>query len=273
MPLENPSAYLQANPDVAKAYQDYVANPGASSSKYWSKRVRGGSAEDFAQAHYRDSGYKENRRLAPVAQQVAQAHHAPSFHAPPIVHSVEPAKIEPVFRQVSPQTDTVAGQLDTLLAKDSPYLQRARTRGMQFARDRGLQNSSLAAQAGEAAAIDAALPVATQDANTYFTQGINNQNIQNRKLEQDRAFLNSFELMKAEFGFNGALQMQALEFQAAEQLERDYRIALLDAFTTEGVTPQQQRNAVEHINTIFGRSPVYVSNYANIPSATGHRST
>ena len=52
-----------------------------------------------------------------------------------------------------------------LLDSASPYLERARTRGLQHANRRGLLSSSIAAGASEASAIDAALPIATADAN------------------------------------------------------------------------------------------------------------
>jgi hypothetical protein len=77
-------------------------------------------------------------------------------------------------REVQPQ-DTVAEQLDRLLKSDSPYLEQARIGAIEQANARGLLNSSLAAGAGEAAAIRAALPIVTQDASTYFTQGRDNQ--------------------------------------------------------------------------------------------------
>lgn len=58
----------------------------------------------------------------------------------------------------------VSGRLDTMLRRDNPYIQRARTAAAQAANRRGLQSSSIAAGAGEAAAIDAALPIAQVDA-------------------------------------------------------------------------------------------------------------
>jgi hypothetical protein len=61
----------------------------------------------------------------------------------------------------------VSNQLSSLLNSDSPYLQRARARATEYANSRGLLNSSIAATAGEAAAIDASLPVAQSDAETY----------------------------------------------------------------------------------------------------------
>jgi len=81
---------------------------------------------------------------------------------------------------VNQPTDTVAGQMDTLLSKDNPYIERARAKAAEVANSRGLLNSSMAAGAGEAAAIDAALPIASADANIYSTQRLTNQGAQNQ---------------------------------------------------------------------------------------------
>jgi hypothetical protein len=58
---------------------------------------------------------------------------------------------------------------------DSPYIDRARLSAMEYANSRGLLNSSMAAGAGEAAAIDAALPIAQSDASAYLSQRLANQ--------------------------------------------------------------------------------------------------
>lgn len=65
------------------------------------------------------------------------------------------------------ENSTVSGQMEGLLGKNSKYLNLARTKAMQTANSRGMLNSSMAAGAGEAAAIEAALPIAQQDAATY----------------------------------------------------------------------------------------------------------
>jgi transcription termination factor Rho len=61
----------------------------------------------------------------------------------------------------------VSNQLTRLLTSGNPYLERARTKALAGANRRGLLNSSMALGAGEAAAIDAALPIAQADANTF----------------------------------------------------------------------------------------------------------
>jgi len=67
---------------------------------------------------------------------------------------------------VSPSA-TVAGQLNSLLSRDSRYIKQARRRSAEASQERGLLNTSLGAGAGEAAAIEAGLPIAQQDAKTY----------------------------------------------------------------------------------------------------------
>lgn len=71
--------------------------------------------------------------------------------------------------------DTVAGQLTGLLSKDSNYMAAARTGARQTSEQRGLLNSSIAATAGEAAAIKYALPIAKQDAATAAASNLSGQ--------------------------------------------------------------------------------------------------
>lgn len=61
-------------------------------------------------------------------------------------------------------SDTVQGQLNSMLSSNSPLMKRAATQGKQFANQRGLLNSSMAAGAAQGAMIDAAMPAAQQDA-------------------------------------------------------------------------------------------------------------
>lgn len=82
---------------------------------------------------------------------------------------------QPMTRTVDPQKETVSGQVDNLIKQDNPIMQRARAGAMQTANSRGLINSTMAAQAGEAAVLDAATPIATADANTYTTAARDNQ--------------------------------------------------------------------------------------------------
>ncbi|GAA0586759.1 hypothetical protein ACFQH5_20190 [Halomonas salifodinae] len=64
----------------------------------------------------------------------------------------------------SKKMSTASGQMDEILERDSPLMQRAATQGKQYANRRGLLNSSMGAQASQSAMIDAATPIAQQDA-------------------------------------------------------------------------------------------------------------
>lgn len=70
-------------------------------------------------------------------------------------------------RRVVGRDELVENRLTSLLSGSSPYIQQARQRGINASASRGLRNSSLAGAASESAAIDASMPIASQDAATY----------------------------------------------------------------------------------------------------------
>ena len=113
-------------------------------------------------------------------------------------------------------TGTVAGQMEGILAKESPYLQAARERGEQYAHSRGLLSSSMAAGAAEKAAIEAALPIAQQDAATYSKAGL-----------QQQAFEESAGLVDIKAGASSQLAEQeafhARELENIQQHGANYR--------------------------------------------------
>lgn len=90
----------------------------------------------------------------------------------------------------SPEDDSVASQVTALTSKDSALMQGARTSGLKTANRRGLLNSSMAAGASESAALAAATPIASQDAQQAYGKNVQQmQNVQNDKAiaAQDRA--------------------------------------------------------------------------------------
>jgi hypothetical protein len=93
---------------------------------------------------------------------------------PSYVQQVAPPPA-PEMRDIK-ATETVAGQLNTLLSSESPYVKLARSKALETANQRGLLNTSIAAGAGEKAAIESALPIAQQDAQTYAASGLSAQN-------------------------------------------------------------------------------------------------
>ncbi len=184
--------------------------------------------------------------------------------------------IKPKTRKVDEATETVSGRLETILNEDNPYLQRAQLRGRQIANQRGLLNTSLAAEAGEAAAIDAALPIAQQDANTFFSQSINNQNATNTFRLQDMQFLQNLDLAEQGFGHQQALQAAGFGHQMAlfnkemqARLDAEYRNSVLSALTNPNATPEQQSQAFGFVNDVYSTSGARTLNYGDLSSGQG----
>lgn len=75
-------------------------------------------------------------------------------------------------------TQTSAGLIASMMAKDSPLLQQARTAGLTQAQDRGLANSSMAVTAAQDSAYRAMTPLATNDSQLYADASRTNANNQ-----------------------------------------------------------------------------------------------
>lgn len=118
------------------------------------------------------------------------------------------APIGPVT-QWTPTTDqTVAGQVDKVIAADSPLMQRAATRADQQMNKRGLMNSSMAVGAGQAAVMDAALPIAQQDAQTSAQAAQFNASAQNAAQTQS----NTIRQQAASQNFAAAADIAKADF-------------------------------------------------------------
>jgi hypothetical protein len=69
------------------------------------------------------------------------------------------------------RNQTVQGQVNDIIAADSPLMQQARAQSLAQMNRRGLINSSMAVGAGQEAVIKNATPIATSDAATYAAAG------------------------------------------------------------------------------------------------------
>jgi len=97
---------------------------------------------------------------------------------------------------------TSAGRLDQMLASDSPLMERANTKGLQQAAQRGLLNSSMAAGSAQGAMIDRAQPFALQDSSNL---------IRNQQFNAGEA--NRFGLLKGQVIGDDYLSNQRYEQQ------------------------------------------------------------
>lgn len=130
-----------------------------------------------------------------------QAKSAGGLVAAALPQSGQAMTYNPQTRQVDAGKETVQGQMDSILANDSPLMQRARTLATQQMSQRGLVNSSMAQGAGVAAMIDRAMPMAQQDANTYNAVASENMTAGNRANEFNAGQLNQFSLQKGSQDF------------------------------------------------------------------------
>ena len=105
-----------------------------------------------------------------------------------------------------PTTDmTVAGQVKNIVDQNSPLMQQAETKAKQEMAPRGLMNSSLAVGAGQQAVLNAALPIAQQDAQTHVTAARENTAAQNAAQTQQNTFQQQTALSSLDNSMKAAL--------------------------------------------------------------------
>jgi hypothetical protein len=114
--------------------------------------------------------------------------------------------------QINPNDATnAASQLDAITNANSPYIQQAEQQGLLSAASRGLENSSIGAGASEAAAVQAAAPLAEQNA-AGATSGL----LQNSQLATQANEFNASQA-NANQQLNAQLQTQQAQFNASQQ--------------------------------------------------------
>lgn len=89
---------------------------------------------------------------------------------------------------------SVTENLAALTEEGGAYLTQAKQEGTATAARRGLQNTTLAGQASEAAAIQAALPIAQQEAETQLTAQTASANLQAQYATDAQNLLNQYAI-------------------------------------------------------------------------------
>ena len=117
------------------------------------------------------------------------------------------APIEP--RALTPK-ETVAGQMDLITAKGSPWMRQAGQIGTEYASGRGMLASSVEAGAVEAERIKAALQIAQPTAQAYERAGMSAQEAQ--QLQQS-------DVLRADL--QNELKIQEIAFQGVTLAERE----------------------------------------------------
>lgn len=121
----------------------------------------------------------------------------------------------PTNWNVDPATQTVQGQLQSVLATDSPLIQQARTRALQAQNANGRLNSTMAQSAADSAMYDAALQIATPDAATYANAANTNAATANTFSRDNNSFARQQELANFNVNANNWAAQQDYERQIA----------------------------------------------------------
>ncbi len=112
------------------------------------------------------------------------------------------------------ENDTVLGQVNKITSQDSPLMRQAERRAKESMAPRGLLNSSMAVGAAQEGVIAQALPIAQQDASTYFSAQTKNADSENAALNFGANASNQASLANAQLGtdtskFNAASKNDA----------------------------------------------------------------
>lgn len=176
---------------------------------------------------------------------------------------------------------TVAGQMTGLLDKGGDYMKRAETKGLQVANKRGLLNSSFAVGAAHGAAIDAALPIAQQDASTHNNQSLVNQSASNQA-NQFNANTNTNVNLANQNAENRASEFNSSmsfdSYQADRDREHSEFMSRLDHANSMGqMSAEAAANLkgeyVKAFDSIRKESVININEIQNNPNITGPNKT
>ena len=112
---------------------------------------------------------------------------------------------------------TVQGQVGKVIDAGGPLMERAATRASTASAGRGLLNSTMGVQAGQAALYDVALPIATADANINAQAGQFNANAANSAGQFNANAANTATAAQSLAGVSGAQQEAGLRQQTMLQ--------------------------------------------------------
>ena len=158
-------------------------------------------------------------------------------------------------RDVDPN-ELSSNQLNAITDENGAYIQRARNAGLAQANSRGLLNSSMAAGAAQGAAIDAAMPMAMQQAGAYTNVGDRNMAAENDYLLAQGGWNNARDLNTANnstsmsiAGMNNEENRRQFDLGQAENTRRYDQGFGEDArrYDTDW-TRQQERDATQNTN-------------------------
>lgn len=122
----------------------------------------------------------------------------------------------------------VENRLNSIINKDNPLMQSARTAALQGMNSRGLLNSSMAGEAAQKAVIDSAMPIAQQDAETYRIAAKSNQDAENEARQFVANAQNQRDIDNAKLATEVSLQNVKMQLDAAIANQDNARTVMLE---------------------------------------------
>lgn len=159
----------------------------------------------------------------------------------------------PTMSAVNKETETVGGQVNSILATDSPLMQRARALATQQMAKRGLVNTSMAQGAGVAAMTDKATEIGNTDAQIYSQRALSNQsaaneggmfntNQNNELFKFGQGIANEWGMQKDQQGFQTGEREAGQTFATGERLGGEKFAAGENTLTRENTNRNADRD-------------------------------
>jgi hypothetical protein len=136
-------------------------------------------------------------------------------------------------------------QLNDILAKDSPLMSLAKQQGIDYAQRRGGANSSLAAGSAMAEMARQATPLALQQAGVEHATGMQNQNLESARLENNAGRDQQSNLFNADSANTAEkLQFQTEAARRADNANLETRTNLDNAAMSNDMIVRDKTNQV-----------------------------
>lgn len=167
----------------------------------------------------------------PVAAPVPPTKPVPGIIAPTVTTTSATAN-----KWTVDPNQTVEARIGGIVKADSPLMQQAATAAKQQANQRGLLNSSMAVGAGQGAVLNAAMPIAQQDASTFANAARYNADALNSMAQFNAGAKNAASTQNAQLGLSAQQSNQSASLAQAQQ---GYDAAFKSAYQAADATNQQ----------------------------------
>ena len=222
---------------TTKTYPDVFGwDPDEPGGTYWDEEIAAG---------------RQTEESLPGALRAAVTPENLAFHqernAPkPTLSTVEPY-VPKAYKPT--ESETVQGRLTGLLESGSPYVTAAEEGAKRYAQSRGMLNTTMAGTGGRKAAIESALPIASQDAATFAESGLLSQ-----RYGQDVGLVREQELASGRLSTQDATEALELSKQqeTATTLRQETELAVTQSMNAMDLTSSENR-ALGSAVTVLGQ--------------------